>query len=123
MEILDMFKDITDYESYSPGETIFEQGDNADRMYVVKEGEVDIMLKGKVVETAKPGHLFGEMSLVDQRERSATVRAKTACELVPVDRLKFKELIQKEPDFAIHVMEVMANRIRNMDEWWSVRWG
>lgn len=123
MEILDLFNDSTRYESYEAGENIFRENSLGDKMYVVKEGEVDIILEEKVLETVKPGRFFGEMALIDNNGRSATVRAKTDCQLIPIDRNKFKQLIQQDPDFALEVMEGMAQRIRNMDEWWSVRWG
>lgn len=123
MEILELFKDHPEYENYEPGETIFRENSLGDTMYVVKEGEVDILLEDKVLETAKPGSFFGEMALIDNDGRSATVRAKTQCSLIPIDRDRFKQLILQDPEFALDVMEVMAKRVRNMNEWWSARWG
>lgn len=115
METISLFQNSTDFETYKPGDTIFEQGSPADKMYVVKEGEVDIIVNGKVVETAKPGYLFGEMALIDKKVRSATVKARTECQVVPIDEKRFTFLVQQTPFFALHVMRVMANRIRNMD--------
>ena len=115
METLSLFKNSTDYQSFSAGETIFEAGSPATSMYVVQEGEVDIIVNGRVVETAGPGNLFGEMALIDKKSRSATVKARTDCRVVPVDQKRFTFLIQQTPFFALHVMRVMATRIRNMD--------
>lgn len=115
METISLFKNSTDFRTYSAGETIFQQGDVANDMYVVQEGEVEIIVNGKVVETATEGHIFGEMALIDKKDRSATVRAKTECKIVPIDKKRFTYLVQETPFFALHVMKVMANRIRNMD--------
>lgn len=123
MEILELFKGSNEYVSYEPGETIFRENSPGDIMYVVKEGEIDIVLEEKVIETAGPGDFFGEMALIDNDRRSATVRAKTRCLLIPIDRDRFKQLVQQDPEFALDVMEGMTRRVRNMNEWWSARWG
>lgn len=115
METISLFRNSSDYSTYSPGDIIFRQGDQADNMYVVQEGEVEILVNDRVVETAREGHLFGEMALIDKKERSATVRAKTECRVVPIDKKRFTYLVQETPFFALHVMKIMANRIRNMD--------
>lgn len=115
METISLFKNSSDYRTFNPGDIIFRQGDQADNMYVVQDGEVEILVNDRVVETAREGHLFGEMALIDKKERSATVRAKTECRVVPIDKKRFTYLVQETPFFALHVMKIMANRIRNMD--------
>ena len=72
METTSLFKNSSVYETYQPGEIIFEQGDAAENMYVVKQGEVEIVVNGKIVEVAGEGHIFGEMALIDKKDRSAT---------------------------------------------------
>jgi CRP-like cAMP-binding protein len=62
------------------------------------------------------GGIFGEMSLIDDKPRSATARARTDCELVPIDEGRFLELVHQKPGFALEVMKVMAERLRSMDE-------
>ncbi|NJN84294.1 MAG: cyclic nucleotide-binding domain-containing protein [Caldilineaceae bacterium] len=96
----------------SAGEVVFNQGDPCNDMYVVVEGEVDIVLGEKVLETVSPGGIFGEMALVDDSPRSATARARTACKLAPVNQHRFLYLIQNTPFFALQVMSIMAERIR-----------
>ncbi len=51
-------------------------------MYVVQEGEVDIVIRDQVVETVGPGGILGELALIDQGPRSASARARTDCKLV-----------------------------------------
>jgi CRP/FNR family cyclic AMP-dependent transcriptional regulator len=109
---LDMFKDAKDLETFESGEMIFEQGDPGDFMYVVVEGEVDIILRGEVINTLTPGDIFGEMALIDSRPRSAAARAAVSTKLAPVDRFGFTYYVQNSPFFALDVMEIMAARLR-----------
>ena len=110
-----MFRFADDFEAYSAGQQIFTVGQPGDVMYVVKEGEVDIVINDKVVDTVGPGGLIGEMALIDKRPRSATAVAKTDCKLVSVNEQRFQRLVQQTPHFAIQVMKVMAQRLRQMD--------
>lgn len=110
-----VFRFADDFEAYSAGQPIFTVGQPGDVMYVVKEGEVDIVINDKVVDTVGPGGLIGEMALIDKRPRSATAVAKTDCKLVSVNEQRFQRLVQQTPHFAIQVMKVMAQRLRQMD--------
>jgi CRP/FNR family transcriptional regulator, cyclic AMP receptor protein len=62
------------------------------------------------------GAIIGEMALVDQSSRSASVHALTPVRLARIDRRRFLYLVQNTPSFAIDVMKVMAARIRRFDE-------
>ena len=118
METLKLFKDSDDYRSYQEGDTVFNSGSVALEMFVIKEGEIDVIYNDQILETLSPGDIFGEMALIDDRPRSATTIAKTDCKLVPIDKERFSFLIQQSAfgsDFAIHVMKVMADRIRKIN--------
>lgn len=84
-------------------------------MYLLIEGEVDLLVGDHSVETVKPGAYFGEMSLIDDSPRSATARARTDCRVFPVNRARFEELVRQTPHFAVDVMRALANRLRQMD--------
>jgi CRP-like cAMP-binding protein len=116
MAAVNIFKNETDVVSFAAGAVICQEGEPGDKMYVVQEGEVDILVNGKVMETAGPGGVIGEMALVDASQRSATAVAKTDCTLVPIDETKFKIVVHNTPFFAIQVMRVMADRLRRMNE-------
>jgi CRP/FNR family cyclic AMP-dependent transcriptional regulator len=111
-----LFKHSTDYEVYPAGKTIFKEGDPGDYMYVIQEGEVEVVHNGRVYETLGEGGILGEMALIDKSRRSASAVAKTDCKVVPVDEKKFTVLVQQTPYFALQVMEVMAHRIRRLSE-------
>ncbi|MCB0124072.1 MAG: cyclic nucleotide-binding domain-containing protein [Caldilineaceae bacterium] len=112
MDLLNMFRQSDDVVTFRAGETIFHAGDSGNQMYVVLDGEVEIALNNKVVETVVPGELLGELALVDQSPRSADAIARTDCRLVPINERRFLFLVQETPYFALQVMSVMANRLR-----------
>jgi CRP-like cAMP-binding protein len=112
---LDLFRHVKEFDSFTRGQTIFQEGDPGEVMYVVIEGEVDIVLRDNVVNSLGPGGIFGEMALVDHRPRSATAVAKTDCKLASIDERRFFFLIQQTPNFALSVMRVMASRLRSKD--------
>ena len=101
---------------YAAGDVIFAEGDKGDAMFVVRTGEVTIERGGRVMETLGGGGVFGEMALIDGSPRSATVRAKTDCEVAPINEKTFLFLVHETPFFAIAVMRTLADRLRRMDE-------
>jgi len=103
-------------EHFLSGTKIFEEGESGDRMYVVKEGEVDLSVRGKTIAVIGKGGILGEMAVIDNKPRSATALARTECDLVPIDQKRFLSLVQQNPGFAIEVMKVLVERLRLMDE-------
>jgi CRP-like cAMP-binding protein len=78
-------------------------------------GSAMILVKDRVVEIAEAGAIVGEMAMIDDAERSATVIAKTECKFFPIERRRFNFLIQQTPNFALHVMRTIAERLRRVD--------
>ena len=116
MNPLELFGSEPDHISYSADDVIFQEGDYGDHMYVILEGEIDILVADKVMQTVGKGEIIGEMSLVQNNPRSATTVTRTGCKLIPVDRKRFAELVQKSPQFSIYVMRVLAERLRRMND-------
>ena len=113
MPSINLFDHTQTYESYAAGQTVFTAQDTGTTMYVVLEGELDILIRDKVVETAGVGSIIGELALVEPDHfRSATVVAKTDCKLAAVDERRFTFLVQQTPYFALEVMQIMADRLR-----------
>ncbi|MFI5397006.1 MAG: cyclic nucleotide-binding domain-containing protein [Candidatus Binatia bacterium] len=115
MSSLNLVRFAADSRSFAAGQPIFNEGQPGDVMFVVKEGEVDLVVHGKVVETVGPGGILGEMALIDGNPRSATAVAKTDCQLAPINEARLQFLVQQTPYFAIEVMRVLAKRLRHMD--------
>jgi len=84
---LEYVADLSRPRRVTAGETIFEEGELGDSVYVIAQGEVEVVRKdtqGKpqLIATLGAQQFFGEMSLIDKEYRSATVRAKSDCELL-----------------------------------------
>ena len=115
MDLAEFLRHETDYFVVPSGEYIFHEGAPADSMYVIIEGTAEIRVGGRVVEVSGSGRLIGEMALIDNGPRTATVRALTQCKLLPIDKQRFHSLVTEDPQFATHVMKVMAGRLRQTD--------
>ena len=97
---------------YKAGDIIFQQGDPAQELYVVKSGKVEIRLGNRVLDTIQEFNIFGEMALIDSSPRSATAVAVTDVTLVPVGEKQFLFMVSRTPHFALNVMRVLAQRLR-----------
>ncbi len=116
MAILNLFKFVKDQQAFSAGEVIFKEDDTGDYAFVVIEGEVDITLKGHLLETVGSGGLIGEMALIDDQTRSGTATARTDVKLVKIDKSRFVFMVEETPMFALEVMRIMADRLRQQHE-------
>lgn len=109
---IEIFKYEQNVDYYAAGELIFEAGDPGRVMYVVQEGEVDVLANGRVIDTVIAGGIFGEMALIDRSPRSASVMARTDCRVVPLDEARFMQHVHRTPFFALQVMRIMTERLR-----------
>jgi CRP/FNR family transcriptional regulator, cyclic AMP receptor protein len=116
MPTTNLFDHAADAKPVAAGTTLFHAGDARDGLYAVVEGEVDIIVNGKVVETVGKGGIFGEMALIEQEDRVATAVVKTDAKIVVVDERRFLFLVQQTPNFSLHVMRVLSDRLRRMDD-------
>jgi CRP/FNR family transcriptional regulator, cyclic AMP receptor protein len=98
------------------GVIVFQEGEPGKDMYVLLQGTCQVSIGGDAVELAKEGALLGEMALVDSAARSATVTTVSACRFVSVDARQFDLLVRESPQFARHVMKIMSERLRRMNE-------
>jgi len=102
---------------YKAGEVIFKEGDVDAVMFGVLEGEVEMTLDGKFIETIKTGEIFGIGAIVHQdHKRESTAIAKTDCRLVAMDRNHFFFAIQQTPMFALEVIKSYSDRFRNLKQ-------
>ena len=108
---LNLFRD-QETMGFGAGKSVCQAGEPGETMYVIMEGEVEILDGSDVLETAGPGSIVGELALIDDEPRSATVVAKSDSRVVPVDRRRFQYMVQETPNFALAVMKVLADRLR-----------
>jgi CRP-like cAMP-binding protein len=112
MKVPNIFEKETTPAPYAAGSVIFKEGETRDNMYMVKTGEVDLLVRGELVETTGEGGFFGEMAMIDRSPRSATAVAKTDCSLIPINEKQFLFMVQETPFFAIMVMRSLGARLR-----------
>jgi len=115
MNLAELFHHESNLENLAAGQVLFKEGEPGELMYVLMSGVAEIIVNNRVVESAQAGAIFGEMAMIDDHLRSATVVAKSDCKLLPIERTRFNFLIQQTPHFALDVMRVMANRLRRTD--------
>ncbi len=106
----------TEPRSYRNGDTIFREGDDADCLYVIQQGDVEIRLGNRVLGTLNRGSMFGEMALIDGSPRSATAVAASDVTLIPVNEKQFLFMVSHTPYIALNVMRVLADRLRHMNQ-------
>ena len=102
-------------EYFEPGQVIFREGDRGDWLYVVTEGEVEVVKSvpghgEQPVRRLGAGECFGEIALVSDRARSATVRAVTATNLLAIDREAFQAMFTTLPPLKGFVERLIASR-------------
>lgn len=84
--------DVLRLEQYSKGSTIIKEGETGHRFYIIKFGVVDVLKEGKQIASLSRGEYFGEMSLLSNEPRTATVKAQGEVELFTLGRETFEEL-------------------------------
>jgi CRP/FNR family cyclic AMP-dependent transcriptional regulator len=115
MNLAELFRFETGLLAIPAGQSLFRSGESGDVMYVLMEGSAIVTIGGITVERAEPGAILGELALIESLPRSATVTAITDCQFVPIGAKRFQFLVQQTPHFALHVMKVMADRLRRTD--------
>ena len=113
VETVRIFQRHPELKTFQAGQVIFEEGQPGDCMYGIVEGQVDLQVNGKTVETIDAGDVFGEGVLVHpDGTRSSTAIAQTDCTLAYLDQERFLFAIQETPVFALEVMRSYSVRLR-----------
>jgi glucose-6-phosphate 1-dehydrogenase len=95
----------------APGETIIRKGDMGRQMYVLVRGEAEVLDEaGRVVKLFRDGDFFGEVALLIHTARTATVRARTVCDLMVLDQASFSRILHDHPQFAASVEQIARER-------------
>ncbi|MGD9923230.1 MAG: Crp/Fnr family transcriptional regulator [Pseudorhodoplanes sp.] len=102
-------------KTFRSGEAIFQEGEPADCLYVLRDGTVDITLGNRLLTALGAGEIFGEMALIDGAPRSANAIARTDVTVIPVNEKQFVFLVGHLPYFSLSVMRVLAERLRTMN--------
>ena len=107
--------------NFAAGETIFLMGSPGDNMMAVLSGNVRISLSSSdgrelLLAILFPGEFFGEISLLDGKERTADATAATACSLAILDRREVLAFFERYPSAWLNIVNVLCTRLRKTDE-------
>jgi CRP/FNR family cyclic AMP-dependent transcriptional regulator len=118
---LDWFVSQTLHQRYARGEIIFHRGDPGDRAFVILSGSVDLVVESAdgrelILARLQAGEHFGEMALLDNSERSATVRASAPSEFVVVLSETLNRALAERPETSRAIIRALAQRLRSADQ-------
>lgn len=102
------------------GETLFNAGDYGESLYIVDSGQVELYIRDTagqkiILKVAEEDDIFGEISMLDNRPRSATATALTDAELFVLDRDDLLLLFQKKPDAGLNMLASLSSMLRDAD--------
>jgi CRP/FNR family transcriptional regulator, cyclic AMP receptor protein len=106
---------------YPRNSTVVAAGDPADALYIVVSGRLKVMMSDKegrevILAILNQGDFFGEIGLIDQAPRSASVVTIEPCELLTITRTDFMKCLQKSFDLAMNVIRGLVERLREADQ-------
>jgi CRP-like cAMP-binding protein len=103
---------------YADGEIVARQGEVGDCMFIVQDGEVEILLEEHgtevVLRRAGRNEVLGEMAVFEQAPRSATIRAVGRARILTLDKRNFMRRINEDPSLAFRLIEIMSRRVRDL---------
>jgi CRP/FNR family transcriptional regulator, cyclic AMP receptor protein len=108
-------------QRFARDEVIFYQGDSGDSFYVILAGQVKVSVSSPEGQEAilvmlDAGESFGELALLDEQPRSATIEATGPTEVLVMRKDEFHRIIHQYPDIALHLLRVMTKRLRDTDQ-------
>jgi CRP-like cAMP-binding protein len=105
---------------YEDGEIIVRQGEVGDSMFVIQEGQIEVLgeTDGKQVRLriAHEGEFMGEMAIFEHVNRSATLRAMGRVRVLTIDKKNFLRRVHEDPSLAFRVVKTMSSRIRELSD-------
>lgn len=106
---------MMDERRVESGTQLTKEGEPGDEFFVVAEGLAEAVVGRKKVGSIKPGSFFGEMALLDQGPRVATVTAKLPTRVLVLDSKGFGRVVKDSPSVALKVMKTLAERLRALE--------
>jgi CRP/FNR family transcriptional regulator, cyclic AMP receptor protein len=118
---LERFAEVTREKSYPKGSVILFEDDPGDSLFVVREGRTKVVLIGEdgrevILGVLGPGEYFGELSLIDDRPRSAHVIAMEDSNLLVLRREDFRRRVESSPNVAWALLTELSRRLRRADD-------
>ncbi|MEE8466221.1 MAG: cyclic nucleotide-binding domain-containing protein [Dehalococcoidia bacterium] len=117
---LESISSFTFDKEFSAGELIVEEGQTGNGLYIIVSGSVEV-LKGDLAKTPQvlakrgAGDVFGEMALLGEWPRTASVRALDTVQCLGIDRWVFLSQLERQPKVTIRMLQILAQRLRDSD--------
>jgi CRP/FNR family cyclic AMP-dependent transcriptional regulator len=119
--VLQRVNRIAEWRDFPKGTNIFRRGDKSSHMYIIGRGRVKIFSpstgkKSKTFAYFGPGAFFGEMALLDGKERSASAQAAEPCRLLLIHKRDFLFILLGDPRISLYLLREMSSRLRRANE-------
>jgi len=121
MKFLELFKDWKDVVEFDTQTVIFPAGAPAEALYFIISGEIELSLYGETLSTERVGGIIGEMAMIPSATHCATATTLSGVTLARFDHSQLKELIDKNSEFSLHMMAILASRLRAVDKFISTQ--
>lgn len=118
---LERIANLTQAHTFKKGDVIIREGDKDRRLFVIISGEVEVVKglgskKEWRMRVMGPHNYFGEIALIDDSARSASVIAKMETEVLTLDQQNLRQVIEKNPAIAFELLQRLSRRIRELEE-------
>ena len=111
-----LMKPTAGFQNFQAGDVMIQQGDSAELVYTIIEGEADVFVDDVKVGDIGQDEVFGAMSVFTGEPRSATVIARTACTIMAVPKKDFTLLIEAQPKAAVNLIESLSHKIVQLNQ-------
>jgi CRP-like cAMP-binding protein len=101
---------------FNEGEAITTEGRSGVGFFLIEDGNATVSLRGEIVRTLGPGDHFGEIALIDEGPRSASVTATTDLRCRGMAAWEFRSFVQEHPEVAWPLLQTLASRLRDAEE-------
>jgi CRP/FNR family cyclic AMP-dependent transcriptional regulator len=112
---LERMGQLADEIDVPAGKVLMRQGDTGQEFFIVVNGTLRVERDGKAIASRGAGDFVGEISLVDEAPRSATVTCETPCHLLVIGHREFHALLDEQPAIERAVLVALANRVRQLE--------
>ncbi len=114
--------DLTEFHTYPAGYVLCQEGAYEDVLYIIADGYAEItkrMIEGeddRLLRTARRGDMVGEMALIQNAPRAATIRTTTECTVLEMEKQDLETILSRSPRMAIDIIRITLDRIRANDQ-------
>ncbi len=119
-ESMKLVKSIMQKRAYSAGDAIFEEGDIGHEFYIIESGVVDVLKSGVKIGELSKNEVFGEMAVIDNQDRAATIKASEDIIVHVITREKFEQLKRDDIEaylaIVLNISKEISRRLRDIDD-------